>query len=161
MVNSHLCLPIDAPFSLISTSLQRAICCHQHHGVIWILHSMNMTVLVINYSRNGPSIAYLIPIKGLICHLYINIFWTVTPFFIASVAKYPTLINSMISRRKKTDSITNALTDTQIGFFILKNQPQLSPPLSLYSVLKNSFGRSLSSTNYSPNKIHQNPHHIM
>ena len=33
---------------IVSISLQGDICCHQHHGVIWPLHSMNMKVLIIN-----------------------------------------------------------------------------------------------------------------
>ena len=54
-------IPIGAPFYLISTYLQGVICCHQHYGVIWILHSMNMEMLAINYCSNGIRIAYLLP----------------------------------------------------------------------------------------------------
>ena len=75
-------LPIDAPFSLVVTSLQGALCCHQHHGVIWFLHSMNMKVLAINYSRNGISIAYLLPTRVLFHHLFVNIILPVPPFLL-------------------------------------------------------------------------------
>ena len=69
------CLPIDATFSLNSTSLLLAIFCHQHHGVIQILCSINLEVLVINCSINGIIIAYLLPIKMLLHRLYVNLFF--------------------------------------------------------------------------------------
>ena len=90
-------IPIDAPFSLIATYLQGSICCHQHHGVIWLLNSVNMKVVAINYFRNLIIIAYLLPIKVLLCRISINIIWPVHTVFITSAAKHPTLIYSMIS----------------------------------------------------------------
>ena len=51
-------LPVDLPFYITATYIQGIICCHQHHDVIWLLHSMNMEVLAIHYSIN---IAYLLP----------------------------------------------------------------------------------------------------
>ena len=75
-------LPVNAPFSLTANSLQGAIFCRQHHGVIRILHSINMEVLIINYSRNGIIIAYLLSIKVLLCRLSVNIIWSV-PLFLS------------------------------------------------------------------------------
>ena len=57
------CLPVDLMFYLIYTYLQGAICFYKNHGVINILHSINMEVLDINYSINGISIAYLFTSK--------------------------------------------------------------------------------------------------
>ena len=74
-------LPIDTSFYLLVTSLQGAICCHQHHSVLWILHSTSMKVLAINYSIYVIIIAYLLPIKVLLHHLSVNIIWTVPPFY--------------------------------------------------------------------------------
>ena len=80
-------LPIDAPFYLISTYLQGSVCCHQHCGVIWLLHSMNMKMLAINYSRNGIIIVYILPIKVLLCRLSIKIICKVTPSFFTAAKK--------------------------------------------------------------------------
>ena len=73
-------LPIDAQFYILATSIQGYICCYQHHGVIWILHPMNMKFLVINYYINVIGIAYLLPRKVLICRLSIKVLCSVLPF---------------------------------------------------------------------------------
>ena len=80
-------LPIDAPFYIVATSLQEDICCHHHHSEIWLLHSMNMKMLAINYSRNGIIIVYILPIKVLLCRLSIKIICTVTPSFFTAAKK--------------------------------------------------------------------------
>ena len=73
-------LPISALFPIIYTSLRGAICCHQHHGVIWILNSMNMKVLDINYSRNVISIAHLLPRIGSVYGANLTYkFWFLVP----------------------------------------------------------------------------------
>ena len=94
-------IPIDAEFSLVATSLQVDICCHQRHGVIFILHSMCMELLAINYSRNDTSIASLLPRKVTLRRVSINNICTLIPFLITSAAKHPTFLNSMISYIKK------------------------------------------------------------
>ena len=63
IIETH-CLPVDTYFSLIYTSLLVAICCHQHHGLIWIFYSINMELLATNYSSNEISISYLLPNIG-------------------------------------------------------------------------------------------------
>ena len=75
------CLPIDMPFSFIATTLQDGICCHQHHGVLCILHFIDIEVLAIKYPRNGISIAYLFYRIFLPSQLFVNIIWTVCTFF--------------------------------------------------------------------------------
>ena len=67
------CLPVDAPFYLIGNSLLGAIRCHPHCCVIWLLHSMNMKVVAINYAINDTNIAYLLPNKVLLHRLSVNI----------------------------------------------------------------------------------------
>ena len=73
-------LIIEVPFYLIVTSIQGVIYFHKHYGVIWVLHSMNMEVLAINYSKNGIIIYYQLPIKVLFHHLSVNIICPVPPF---------------------------------------------------------------------------------
>ena len=114
------------------------------------------------YSRNGISIAYLLPRKVLLHCLSINIIWPVRPFFITGAAKHPTFLNSTISRRtQNTEYSTNAPLDPQIGLVSLRNKPQIDPPLLLYYGPPNSFDRFFPSTNYIPNKIPGNPLQIL
>ena len=73
-------LPTDALFSIIITSIQGAICRHQHHGVIWILHFMNLEVLAINYSSNSISISYILTIIGSMYGVKLtHILWLLAP----------------------------------------------------------------------------------
>ena len=44
------CLPVDAPLSLIATSIHGAICCNKHDCLIWLLNYIDMKVLDIYYS---------------------------------------------------------------------------------------------------------------
>ena len=155
-------LPIDDLFYIIASSLQGAICCHQYHGAIWILHSINMKVFVINYYRNGTSIAYPFTIKVLLRCLSIRILWTLPHFLITISTKHPTLINSMIAwRTQNPESNTNTLPDPQIFFVSLNNNPQVGPSLYLYAVLPKSLGWYFPSTDYSSNKIPNNPQNIV
>ena len=87
-------LPVDAPFSIIVPSLQVAICWHQHHGVIWILSSMNMEVLATNYSKNSIRIPYLLPRKLVFHLLFVNIICPLPPFLNHRRHKTPNLDQS-------------------------------------------------------------------
>ena len=124
---------------------------------------MNMNVLAINYSINGIGIAYLLlPRKLLLRRLSVNIIWPVPIFLITAATKHPTFLKSMVARRtQKPDSRTNAIPDPQIGLVSLNNNPQVAAPFLLYAGLPNSFGWSFPSTNYIPNKIPDNPYHIV